>query len=747
MKTTDNITSTTARQNHKSTSEPFFQKEGHSSFFSNTIVEEQPFFQPKLTIGKPNDKYEREADAKADEVVRQLSNGEAPKKTNGHSTSVNSTAVQAKCAECEKEEQVSKKEDRVFQKPIFESNTKEEGIQTKCETCAADEGKQVMAKAEGEATASPNLESQLNGTKGRGNLLPKETRSQMEGAFGADFSGVRIHTNSAAVQMNQELGAQAFTHGSDVYFNKGKYNTGSKDGNRLLAHELTHVVQQRGRANWGQAFIQRASLEEQLDKELGAWAEKNNKTTDPKNRSYAFDLHEYSLKLIADPSLTGPIKKPKGARKIKKWKIKFQKAQLLAKKILASSKNVEQRETRAAMILKMMAEAGFHGEAVTMSKKLKDIGEVENVYGGVLGNIKAASPQSLETMSKFYLAHKGNSDNPFIKKMTDTNGAFEKQLNAKQLTAILNPIITKHENADFIIDLLAEVLLHKKSYRKTFSDLMWRQGKGEFLFKILESKYFIEPDYGPTTFAGVGELKLEKDMPWVYANKQKFFTGFLVDLGKSTGINIPTPKNLKFKTLRKWLDDHTEKIGQAVAKKHPNDPAEWIKIYEQITDIFMYHVDGRNIRPDLTGKLSKLKPGAPAKKRLQVDCDVLAVYAMRYFFSIKDPANSKFKAFEPIGYMAIMPQGNDGHAVALMRRDGKYHVISNKQVFPKSITEAKKDAKKAAGIIAMREEALDVYDPKPDSYEVYYADAGKGGAMPRALARTQQSARRTDLEP
>ena len=61
------------------------------------------------------------------------------------------------------------------------------------------------------------------------------------------LSGVRIHTeNEVAVQMSKELGAQAFTHGNDIYFNKGKYNPSSKEGKQLLAHELTHTIQQKG---------------------------------------------------------------------------------------------------------------------------------------------------------------------------------------------------------------------------------------------------------------------------------------------------------------------------------------------------------------------------------------------------------------------------------------------------------------------------------------------------------------------
>jgi hypothetical protein len=90
--------------------------------------------------------------------------------------------------------------------------------------------------------ASGNLENQLNTTKGGGSPLPDDVRSFMEPRFGADFSQVRVHTDSQAVQMNQAVGAQAFTHGSDIYFGEGK-SPGISD---LTAHELTHVVQQTG---------------------------------------------------------------------------------------------------------------------------------------------------------------------------------------------------------------------------------------------------------------------------------------------------------------------------------------------------------------------------------------------------------------------------------------------------------------------------------------------------------------------
>ncbi len=120
-------------------------------------------------------------------------------------------------------------------------------------------------QADGVPQVQPDLESRLNASQGGGSLLSEEVRSFMEPRFGADFSQVRVHTGSEAVQMNQELGAQAFTHGSDVYFGAGK----SPGNNELMAHELTHVVQQTG-------GVQTKQVSEQTTVQLKFSASENN---------------------------------------------------------------------------------------------------------------------------------------------------------------------------------------------------------------------------------------------------------------------------------------------------------------------------------------------------------------------------------------------------------------------------------------------------------------------------------------
>ncbi len=98
----------------------------------------------------------------------------------------------------------------------------------------------------GEVQADSHIEGQLASSKGGGEKLPAETQGFMESRFGTDFSNVRVHNDGKATEMNQNLQAQAFTHGQDIYFNQGKYNPGTSGGKELLAHELTHVVQQTG---------------------------------------------------------------------------------------------------------------------------------------------------------------------------------------------------------------------------------------------------------------------------------------------------------------------------------------------------------------------------------------------------------------------------------------------------------------------------------------------------------------------
>ncbi len=189
---------------------PFFHKTGEGSFFSQRNVAMKPFFgtfiQPKLTIGPSNDSYEREANQVAKQIVSNLTGTADP-----------STVVQTQ----------SDLDGELGPKPTISA------IQRKPEKGA---GMPVPA----------STSAAIQREQGKGKGLDGKTRTAMEGAFGVDFSGVRIHTGSSADRLNRTIQARAFTTGRDVFFRKGEYQQANTEGQELLAHELTHVVQQRG---------------------------------------------------------------------------------------------------------------------------------------------------------------------------------------------------------------------------------------------------------------------------------------------------------------------------------------------------------------------------------------------------------------------------------------------------------------------------------------------------------------------
>jgi len=102
----------------------------------------------------------------------------------------------------------------------------------------------VARSAEGVGQLMPDVERAIENSRGGGQSLDSGVRASMGQALNADFSGVRVHTDTGADGLNRSLSARAFTTGHDIYFRQGEYNPGSSGGRELLAHELTHVVQQ-----------------------------------------------------------------------------------------------------------------------------------------------------------------------------------------------------------------------------------------------------------------------------------------------------------------------------------------------------------------------------------------------------------------------------------------------------------------------------------------------------------------------
>ncbi len=168
------------------------EKEGINAPSQQTIV------QPKLELTTPGDSYEREADRMADFVMR--------KAYRGLPTEMPSTSS--------------------VLPPLI--------------------SRRASSSTSGVAVDKAT-ESGIHASRGGGQPMPTALRSQMESGFEADFSGVRLHTGSAAEAMSNDLSAKAFTYGNDIYFNRGQYSPDTTAGQHLIAHELTHVLQQSGK--------------------------------------------------------------------------------------------------------------------------------------------------------------------------------------------------------------------------------------------------------------------------------------------------------------------------------------------------------------------------------------------------------------------------------------------------------------------------------------------------------------------
>jgi hypothetical protein len=156
--------------------------------------DENSALQTKLVVGAPNDPYEQQADRMAEAIVPSLQ----------------------------------------------KQNSEEEELQTKPLASL-----QAKLQLKGDTPqVSDQFESILNRSRSGGHSIPDGLRGQMQTKMGADFSGVRLHTDSTADMLSRSVQARAFTTGQDIFFKAGEYNPTTTEGQKLLVHESTHVMQQ-----------------------------------------------------------------------------------------------------------------------------------------------------------------------------------------------------------------------------------------------------------------------------------------------------------------------------------------------------------------------------------------------------------------------------------------------------------------------------------------------------------------------
>jgi hypothetical protein len=190
---------------------------------------------PQLEIGPVDDPLETEADVMADRVVRRqvADMGDDERQAKALQAKAQDT-VQRKCA-CEADQRIS---------PQLEVGPVDDPLETEADVMADHVVRRQAQDTASSQSTTQGFNTALADANGSGAPLAPHTRDHMEESFGADFSGVRVHTGDASAAMNEQIGARAFTYGTDIHFNDGEFAPGTERGTRLLAHELTHVVQQ-----------------------------------------------------------------------------------------------------------------------------------------------------------------------------------------------------------------------------------------------------------------------------------------------------------------------------------------------------------------------------------------------------------------------------------------------------------------------------------------------------------------------
>jgi hypothetical protein len=236
------------------------EKNGHPSMIGNELPGQghgkigESQVQAKLELGSPGDTFEQEADRVAEAVVG--GNHEISPVNSKNGSIVN----------------------RELRDPEDDS---------------------IQMKSGNPIEASPAFEQKLGNAKGSGNKLPSKVQMEMESGIGADFSEVNLHTDQEANSLSESINAQAFTSGKDVFFAQGKFNPETKDGKKLIAHELTHTVQQGG--------VRRKEVEStEMTKDHWELPDHMGMRDVTKRSSWA-DRYDYVIAIQPEHSLRGPV--------------------------------------------------------------------------------------------------------------------------------------------------------------------------------------------------------------------------------------------------------------------------------------------------------------------------------------------------------------------------------------------------------------------------------------------------------
>jgi cell wall-associated NlpC family hydrolase len=244
----------------------FFKKESKAepAFFGE--ASQEAFFQPgvanqaiqrKCASCEKEKKLQRQPDSASVEASADKEKKEEEKKVQRAPASAEASAdkeekkeedkklMRASTAEASADKEEKKEEDKKLQR----ASAFAEASADKAEKKEEDDKKLQKKEAGGSTTSTTNVSSYVGSLNGKGQVMSPLVNQFFSSRIGYDFSQVRVHTDKEAAESAKSVNAKAYTIGNNIVFNEGQFNTESQEGKKLLAHELTHVVQQKGGEN------------------------------------------------------------------------------------------------------------------------------------------------------------------------------------------------------------------------------------------------------------------------------------------------------------------------------------------------------------------------------------------------------------------------------------------------------------------------------------------------------------------
>ena len=568
MKSKESKTSKSASHQQTRSSNAFFGKKIGESFAPEqtsthsqiqTKASSTPFFgnsviQTKLEVHPSDDVYEKEADAMADRIMQHEHAAPLTNPDDGSNNGIKTTPLHNSISRLQRQ--------RAFESPtILETNSVNQ-------TGADELSLQKKSNDKTASEASSDMVTMLNSSSGQGASLPKDTREKMESGFGSDFSNVNVHTGENANQMNDEIGAKAFTHGNDIYFNKGEYQPGTKSGDHLLAHELTHTIQQTGGVQ--KKSIQKGKGNPNLKNIKKATPAELSKVKAPTN-GY-IEKQGGTLKLVFTKLLTkkylskddgswlpsGEIKFPTGERhtkQAKKWKDEVKTGVETSIDTLAGAAD---KSKPLMLSLKKSKKAGIVGSPAQLAneslvpgwsiKGSPSLYDIEHMIDWQIAGPLADNPKNLILLDRTKNRKLGNEVR-------------------KNIEATAKKIIDAYRQ-DFSIDDDATVALNMfQLYLKDKNAIQYKnEGLGDGEWYSIEDLLNTNPTGNPLQkkIVSIGDAKIPKNHFLLITSAKR--PGYILPN------NISSIKIGAFEIVKVKIDKSTDKLESIIVKPLLEDP-------------------------------------------------------------------------------------------------------------------------------------------------------------------------------